>query len=144
MIAIGLVRAISAGARGTEDQTWNSFWVQMEASISVIAVCPTAYRSLFLINNSTPDETPDRNDRPPGQGSVLERFWRRTKPSLQSIKVSATMTGVRTMIRGAGKTQLGSQDDDGYALSSVVTQYPHSSLSLETSKRGAGAAHEQV
>lgn len=143
MIAIGLVRAISAGARGTEDQTWNSFWVQIEASVSVIAVCPTAFRSLFLLNNVA-ENTHDRIVRNPCQRSVLERLWGRTKPSLQSIRVSATLTGMRTVIRGTGKTQLESQDDDGYALSSVVAQNPHSRLSLEASKQGAELTHEPV
>lgn len=103
MIAIALVRGISAGVLGTEDQAWNSFWVQLEASVSVIAACPTAFRSLFLVNRSSKNK--------PNQRSVLERLWKRTKPSLQSINVGATLTGMRTVIRGDRDTQLESHDD---------------------------------
>lgn len=143
MVAIGLVRAIFAGAMGTEDHIWNAFWVQLEASVSVIAACPTAFRSLFLINRPSKD-TSDRGNRNQGQRSVFERLLGRTKPTLQSISVGATLTGMRTMIRGNGKTQLESQDDDGYALSSTEVQNLHSSLSLEPPKRSAEATHEPV
>ena len=143
MVAIGLVRAISAAPVGTADQTWDTFWVQIEASVSVIAVCPIVYRSLFLINHAS-DNIPDRVNDNRGRRSVLERVWGRKKPSLQSIGVRATLTGMRTMIEGTGKTRLESLDDDGYALSSVVEQKHQPSLSLESQNVGVEAPHESV
>ena len=143
MVAIGLVRGISAGIVGTEDQIWNSFWVQLEASISVIAACPTAFRSLFLINHPSKNN-PDGGNGNQGKRSALERLWRRTKPTLQSIRVGATLTGMDTVIHGSGKTHLDSQDDDGYVLSSTVGQELPSSPSLEALERGMGATQEPV
>lgn len=139
MIAIALVRGISSGIIGTTNQTWNSFWVQVEASVSVIAACPIAFRSVFLLNHNTKN-SPDRGHGNEGQGSARGRFWRRMNPSLPSIGVSATLTGMRTMI---GKTHFGSGDDDGYVLSSTKTQSHHSSPSFEAPERGAKAIDEQ-
>ena len=142
MIAIGLVRAISAAPVGTANQTWDTFWVQIEASVGVIAVCPIVYRSLFLINHAS-DNIADRiNDD--HRRSIFERVWGRKKPSLQSIGVGATLTGMRTMIHGTGKTRLESLDDDGYALSSVMEQKHQPSLSVDSENQGVEAAHESV
>jgi len=141
MVAIALVRGISAGVVGTEDQTWNSFWVQLETSVSVIAVCPTAFRSLFLVNRP-PKNNPERDNQ--GQRSAFERLWKRSKPTLQSIRFGATLTGMRTVIRGDGDTQLESHDDEEYALSSHPAQSIHTSPSVEAPKRSAEAMHEPV
>ena len=143
MVSIGLVRAISAGDIGLGYQTWNAFWIQIEASVSVIAVCPAASRSLFLLNNAASNH-PDGGIRHPGQRSVVERLWRKTRPSLQSIRIPVTITGMRTMTSRTRKTQPELQDDDRYALSSVVAQNPHSSLSFEEQKQGVGPTHQSV
>ena len=143
MIAIGLVRAISAAPVGTADQTWDTFWVQIEASVSVIAVCPIVYRSLFVINHAS-DNNPDRINDNHGRRSIFERVWGRKKPSLPSIGVGATLTGMRTVIQGAGKTRLESLDDDGYALSLVVGQKHRPSVSLESQNQGVEASHKPV
>jgi len=128
MVAIALVRGISASVLGTEHQAWNSFWVQLEASVSVIAACPTAFRSLFLVNK-TSKNTPEKDGQ--GQRSALERLWKRSKPSLQSIRVGATLTGMRTIIRGNGDTELGSRDDEEYALSPSASRDLHTNVRNE-------------
>ena len=133
MIAIALVRGISFGIIGTKNRTWNDFLVQVEASISVIAACPIAFRSVFLLNHD-PKNFPNRDRRNEGQRSTRGNFWRRVSLSLPSINVGATLTGLRTII---GKSQLNPMDDDGYALSSTVTQSHHSSPSFKASERGA-------
>lgn len=124
MIAIALVRGVSAAVLGTKDQAWNSFWVQLEASVSIIAACPTAFRSLFLLNRSS-KPTPD-------QRSVLERLLKRTKPSLPSNHVGATLTGMRTVIRGDKDMELASQDDGDYALLPAPSHNLHSHRHLES------------
>lgn len=136
MIAIALVRGISSGIIGTNSQTWNSFWVHVEASISVIAACPIAFRSVFLLNH-TAKNSPDRDRGNEGQRPTRGNFWRRVSPSLPSVNVGATLTGMRTII---GRSQLTSRDDDMHALSSTVTQSHRSSPSFEASERGAKLA----
>ena len=133
MIAIALVRGISSGIIGTENQAWNSFWVQVEASISVIAACPIAFRSVFLLNHNSKN-SPNRDRGNEGQRSTRGNFWRRVSPRLPSINVGATLTGMRTFI---GKSQLKPRNDEGYALSSTVTQSHRSSPSFEAFERGA-------
>ena len=127
MVAIALVRGTSSAVVGTKDLVWNSFWVQLEASVSIIAACPTGFRSLFLLNRSS-QHTPD-------QPSVLERLRKRTKPSLPSVHVGATLTGMRTMIRGDKDIELAPQDSSNgvYALLSAPTRNPHSRHHLESS-----------
>ena len=129
MIATALVRGISSGIIGTNSQTWNSFWVQVEASISVIAACPIAFRSVFLLNH-TAKNSPDGDRGNEGQRPTRGNFWRRVSPSLlPSINVGATLTAMRTMI---GRSQLISRDDDMHALSSTITQSHRSSPELRS------------
>ena len=118
MIAIALVRGISAAVLGTGDQLWITFWIQIEASVSIIAACPTAFRSLFLVNRSF-NQTPD-------QRSLLERLKKKTKPSLPSIHVGATLTGLRTAIRDDEDIELASQDDGEFTLLSAPKAKLHS------------------
>ena len=140
MIAIALVRGISFGIIGTRNRIWNDFLVQVEASISVIAACPIAFRSVFLLNHD-PKNSPNRDRGNEGQRSTRGNFWRRVSLSLPSINVGATLTGLRTII---GKSQFDSRGDDGYALSSTVTQSHRSSPSFEVSERGTKVVDQPV
>lgn len=116
MIAIALIRVISATLLGTEDQAWNSFWVQMEASVSIFAACPTAFRSLFLVNRFSRTAA---NERP-----LIEPMWKRSKPNLQSIHIGATLTGVRTVINGGRDLQVESQEDGADHLLTASSHKP--------------------
>lgn len=140
MIAIALVRGISSGVIGTNNQAWNSFWVQLEASISVIAACPVAFRSVFLLNHNSKN-SPNRGHGEEGQRSIRGKYWRRVNPGLPSIGVGATLTGMRTMI---DKRQLESGHDDGYALSSNIMRSHQSSPSFEAPERGAKGIDEPL
>ena len=105
MIAIALVRLVSAAVLGTDDQVWIVFWIQFEACISIIAACPIAFRNLFLANRS-PKPTLD-------QRSVLERIRKRKKPILPSMGLGDTFSGSKTVIRGDEDIELASQDEEG-------------------------------
>ena len=118
MIAIALVRGISAAVLGTNDQAWNSFWVQLEASVSVITACPIAFRSLFLLNRAS-KPTPD-------QRSVLDRLLKRSKPSLPSIHVGATLTGMRTVIRDGKDEDFTLHENGDYPLLPSASYDPRS------------------
>lgn len=147
MIAIGLIRIIAASVMGLDDHVWTTFWVQVEASVSVIAICPTAFRSLFLIKNS-PKHSPNYEDPNQIHASAWRRLWGRKKPTLTSIKVGATLTGMRTMIREYGQTQLETQDGNsdgdrnGGVLSSTEMQDTPSIQSSGSTKRSMEVIHE--
>ena len=100
MIVIETVRAISAQIYGSDDQVWDSLWFEMEACVSVITVCMTAFRTLFVM--------PRRSQRMRSP-SVRSPLWGKKKSnekeslgSLPDVEVGATMTGMRTMIRENG------------------------------------------
>lgn len=137
MIVIAFTRAVLAGVTDSKDHIWIIFWPQMEASISVIAICPTALRSFYLTKN-LPKRTPN-NDQV--HASVLKRIWRRQRPSLKSINVQATLTGMRTLIRDNGRTQLESRNDNGCVSSSQST---HSGLGPHATERSAEETHEEA
>lgn len=106
MIAIALVRGISAGVYGTHDQIWSSFWVQLETSISIIMISAMLFKSLLFVKKDDP--TSDKNS--PRLRTVR---WRRKQPSqLPDVEIGATMTGMRTMIRENGRTTMGSFGKD--------------------------------
>lgn len=164
MIVIGFIRIIAASVMNANDHIWTSFWVQIEASTSVIVVCPTAFRTLFLIKSAS-KHTPNKYTSDQAHASVLRRIWR-NKPTQASIKVRPILTGMKTMIRDHGQTQLGFQkadgvatqlgfqnddgvapqlgfqNDDGIALSSIEMQDTHPSQSLEATKRSTEVVHE--
>lgn len=101
MIAIAMVRGISAGVYGIHDQIWASFWVQLETSISVIMVSTMVFKSLIIVKKGS---SPKRYSPP-----YRNRVWRRKKtPQLPEIETGATMTGMRTVIRENGRTVMGS------------------------------------
>ena len=131
MIAIAMIRGISIGVYGNTDQVWNSFWVQLETAIAVIAVSLMMFRSLFGIkpDRSTVRLAHDASDKGGWRGlalrflrrleswvaidsahntssSSLNRSWlgRRRTPQLPSLHAGATMTGMRSMIRDNGRT----------------------------------------
>ncbi len=103
MIAIGLVRGISAIYRGTDDEIWATFWVQLETCISVIAASMAAFRTLFVVRFGSKKTPPDHYNKQPSR----QRLWRKNnKMELPEVPTGATMTGIRTMIREHGKTQM--------------------------------------
>ena len=105
MIAIGLIRAISAKYLGSSNQTWSTFWLQLETSVSVIAVSMTAFRTLFVINSGPKRTPPEHTNR------SSSKQWLRGKIKeieLPKLNIGATMTGMRTMIRENGKTETAS------------------------------------
>ena len=100
MIAIAAVRGISAHVWGSDEQVWDSVWILIEACVSVIMVCMTAFRTLFVM--------PRRSQRMKSP-SMRTPLWRKKKSteknslgSLPDVEVGATMTGMRTMIRENG------------------------------------------
>lgn len=109
MIAIAMVRGISARVHGSHDQIWASFWVQLETSISVIMVSTMIFKSLFIVKKgSSPQKYSPR---------YSNRVWRRKKtPQLPEIETGATMTGMRTVIRENGRTVMGSFGKDTTSL----------------------------
>ena len=98
-------------AGGTVDIVWLVFWQQQECSIAVAMVSVSAFRSLFVANAS--------NNVSP-KHPKLSSYWRRrllqkrsnfdrdngsSGKELPQIP-SATLTGMRTMIRGAGMSTM--------------------------------------
>lgn len=103
IIAISMVRAISFAVHGTIDQVWDEFWIQLEASISIIVVCMTAFRTLFVTSISS-----TRNNNSPRTGRNGKQYrtpWsQRSSNSLPDIETGAILMGMRTAIRDNGKT----------------------------------------
>lgn len=104
MIAIGLVRLISAQYLPTanENPIWPNFWVQVESSVSVIAVSMTAFRTLFVVTSGPKKTPPEHTNR------ASSTPWLRKKINgieLPKVDIGATMTGIRTMIREIGKPE---------------------------------------
>ena len=129
MIAMALLRGISAAVLGIKNPAWIIFWIQLEASVSILAACPIAFRSLFLALRSPKPE--------PDPRSVLERLRKRTKGRLPTISVGTTLTGSRAAIRGDEDIELASQEDGDDALPS----YPSHTLNYTQS---VGTTHEPV
>ena len=89
---MSLIRGIFAAVRGTNDQTWNTFWVQLETSVSVISACPLAFRNRFVAVNHGPKNR-HQNQINANQRSFLEKIWKGRRPVLPSNSVGAPFGG---------------------------------------------------
>ncbi|MCJ1334605.1 hypothetical protein MMC10_011317 [Thelotrema lepadinum] len=124
MVAVCLVRAIGetiVGNTGTTvDVQWNVFWAIVEACVAVIVVSLTAFRSLYGIKSQQTEKKKKRYE--PWLASYRRNLIYRKKThrrdefgdtipdtqrghSLPSIP-GATLTGMRTMIRGMPATSM--------------------------------------
>ena len=91
---------ISGGntVNGQIDTAWVIFWLQVEAAVAVIIVSVTAYRMLFVAENS------QYRDSPQQVTASRARFWNRTRTrtnGLPSIP-APTLSGVRGFVRRSG------------------------------------------
>ena len=102
MIIVAIVRGLSAIVYGIEDQRRFFFLVQLEASISVIFICPATIRSYFLIRAIRNKPTVSRE----WQRHLREDVEMEGKPILPSIQVGATLNGMAALIRDYGQTQV--------------------------------------
>lgn len=113
MIAIALIRAISFNIVGSTSHWWITFWIHLEASVSIISACPIAYRNLFVLKQRK-EKLSGQNDNDRRRRSVLEAIWRRTRPTLPSIGVGVEMTGMSAALRGddeRSRTESRNEDD---------------------------------
>ena len=111
MIVVAVVRISGIHTAGSIDETWEVFWQCIEASISVTMISLTAFRSLFVANASSKER----------KNKIIykERLWYPRKQSKDSQDIeslpsvpSATLTGMRTFIRGNERASVMRLDDD--------------------------------
>lgn len=113
MALIALVRIGGYRIQGKTDTTWQVFWQYIEACIAVIMGSATAFRTLFVGENSrkTPEKKPSY--------SVRLRFLRKNNPTSEKSDwedgngghlptvPSATLSGLRNFIHRHGRTRVG-------------------------------------
>lgn len=99
MIIIACVRVAKLYSHGFIDVTWLFFWQQMEASVAVVMISLTAFRSIFASHGLR-----ERNARPWYASAVRKLRGRRMLGSDEQLRLpsvpSATLTGLRTFIQG--------------------------------------------
>jgi len=91
---------------------WATFWQQLEGCVAILMVSLTAFRALFV---SSAHRSRQREQRPPRS---YRKSWYRYKSSrererraMERVEVevtvpSATLTGMRTFIRGSPRTSI--------------------------------------
>ncbi|KAL8949083.1 MAG: hypothetical protein Q9222_004773, partial [Ikaeria aurantiellina] len=104
-IVTAIVR-ISGGksANGQIDSSWVIFWLQMETAVAVMVASISAYRALFVVERSRPQESPRYISK------LRAKLWERSKDShetrvggnggLPSIP-APTLSGMQTYINHA-------------------------------------------
>ncbi len=143
MIAIAIIR-VAGVVMGEQliDMQWEVFWGAIESDIAVIVVSITAFRSLLGMKHS---QNRDQKQRAWYTSRLKQGFWKKvsTESSLDTMKElpqipGATMTGVRTYIRGAGQTMQSSGSDTLYEECESVKGVPgvKDALPIEASMPG--------
>lgn len=112
MALIALVRIGGYRIQGKIDTTWQVFWQYIEACIAIIMGSATAFRTLFVGEDSrkTAEKKPYsfrlhlfRPDDPTGERSD----WEGTNGRHLPIVPLATLSGLRTFIHRHGRTKVG-------------------------------------
>lgn len=118
MCVVAIVRISGLPSKNQIDATWGVFWQQIEACVAVLLVSFTAFRSFFISaqNKRAPKKAP------PISGQVSRRrpfnWGNPTGVRLPTIP-SATLTGLRTFIRGGPRREsVGSTLDESVQLTS--------------------------
>ncbi|KAI1456429.1 hypothetical protein F4805DRAFT_458853 [Annulohypoxylon moriforme] len=118
MAICAIVRIAGFHYRGLEDDIWEFFWQQTEGAVAVMMASITAFRTLFVKQTNSPDDTTSRS---PVEG-LFHRFLKRfqflaraqpekpaskhqtsSAPQLPKIP-SPIFTGLRTFIRKHNRT----------------------------------------
>ncbi|KAI9720462.1 MAG: hypothetical protein M1812_002968 [Candelaria pacifica] len=117
-LSLNLIMAITASVRisslrylGTIDEVWLFLWLQLEACVAIAMLSLTAFRSAFVVSSRARREN---HPKEAWYSSVVEAVKRRAKVrrihdreesdrGLPKIP-SATMTGLRSFIRGGCRT----------------------------------------
>lgn len=119
MALIALVRIGGYRIQGKVDTTWQFFWQHIEVCIAIIMGSATAFRTLFVGENSrkTPNKKPSysirlrilRKKTPTSEKSDWEDANGRHLPTVPS----ATLSGLRTFIDRRGRTRVGMKSRRG-------------------------------
>ena len=109
MIVVAAIRMSGIHYHGTFDNTWIFLWQQVETCVAIMMISLTAFRSLFVANASKARENKKIS---PWLSSTPKVFRRHKKlsseenPDLVNLTIpSATLTGMRTVIRGGPMTR---------------------------------------
>ena len=128
MCVVALIRLSGLQNGDFIDQTWVEFWQQMEACVAVMLVSVTAFRSFFVSSDSK--QSPKKVAQINQQVSRKRPFdWTRTADHRLPKIPSATLTGLRTFVRG------GPREDPIYSTlddSMQLTSQDHGSLETST------------
>ncbi|KAL8687753.1 MAG: hypothetical protein Q9218_006168 [Villophora microphyllina] len=118
MVLIAIIR-ISQVHTATYN-IWATFWQQLEGCVAILMVSLTAFRTLFV---SSPQASREKAQKP--SDSYRRRLWYKQKGSseegkgsgsVERAKVvnvtlpSATLTGMRTFIRGSPRASMAAPD----------------------------------
>lgn len=113
MALIALVRIGGYRIKGQTDATWQVLWIHIEACITIIMGSATAFRTLFVGENSRNplEKKPSysiwlrllRKNKPTDEKSDWEDANGRHLPTVPA----ATLSGLRTFIHRHGRTRVG-------------------------------------
>ena len=117
-LSITRISGMKLPNRASTDVVWSVFWVQVDASVAIMMASLTAFRSLFVNDGSKGSGL-----KKPSYTSFERLFHRKNKSSnteppemdqaLPAIP-GATMTGMRTFIRGGNGNKLTVMRSQGY------------------------------
>lgn len=140
MIVIVIIRL--SNVHEADFQVWANFWLQIEGCTAVLTVSLTAFRTLFVSDHSNAGKEKHspafssrkllwlRGDQSTGKQNKARAFA--TIPS-------ATLTGMRTVIRGAGRESMlatGHTDEtDNGSIQVIHTMSDDSESVCETEDR---------
>lgn len=121
MVVCAIIRISGFYWKGLENDTWEFFWQHIEGSVAVMMASITAFRTLFIKQGNSADETTSRTPVESFLHKFLRRFrsLARAQPEEKStsnghrsiLKLpklpSPVFTGMRTFIRRNNRTDAG-------------------------------------
>lgn len=128
MIAImACIQVLGIQTRGRLDVTWYVFWLQLQSSTAVSVFSFTAFRSLFIAENSKSRADKKKMWHPPPirllRRTIHDTWYGGNHILLQSFP-SATLTGMRTFIRGGNSVNRHDTESGIHHSGDVLLQDP--------------------
>lgn len=131
MIIVAIIRISGLHYHGTFDNTWIFLWQQVESCVAVTMISLTAFRLVFVANASRRRLKKEVSPWLPSTPNVFRSHKRHASDDqvLDELTIpSATLTGMRTFIRGGQEETSRSADETLYSDGWSPKDYKYPSI----------------
>ena len=127
LIVISIIKVTAVHQIGSQvDTTWGIFWLQAEASVAVILVSLTIFRSLFLADGPKNGNEPNHTPYSPQFSASYKKLWMQKTPHSDFPSPPSTIFSGRWKARNVTAYS----EDGSHGLDGMVRPTPEHGISV--------------